>query len=344
MLIAMIIRTRLGFPTAFIFCLMCSNSFSQAIEEQTVQAAGIVLNEALSSPLNRIPQAMLADCHGVAIVPNVIKGGFIVGARHGKGILFVREPSGVWHAPVFITLTGGNIGWQVGVQSSDIVLVFKTAKSVNGILNGKLTIGGDAAAAAGPVGRGAAVATDGNLNAEIYTYSRSRGLFAGVSIDGSVVRVDQLSTGAYYPSPAPGQPVVIPPSALQLTQQIASHASVQANQPQSGSEPKYAQQIGAGESEIIWAQILQLAPELFELLDDQWRGYLALPLVPTGGGFPEPAAVGNSLRNYDLVATDPKFAELAARPEFRSIHGLLKHYEDSLAPSAPQMRLPPPPQ
>ena len=196
----------------------------QQMEAATVQSATAVLAETMSTPGHRIPQAMLSDAYGVAIIPDVIKGGFIVGARFGRGLLFIREANGIWHAPVFITLTGGNIGWQVGVQSSDIILVFKTPRSVQGILQGKITIGADAAAAAGPVGRQTAVATDGQLKAEIYTYSRSRGLFAGVSIDGSVVRTDPLATSAYYHSAGPGMPLVIPPAVLQLTQTIARYA------------------------------------------------------------------------------------------------------------------------
>lgn len=327
--------------------LVGRKAHGQAIQEQTVQAASLVLNEAMSTAGSQIPAAMLADCHGVAIVPNVIKGGFIVGARHGKGILCVRDSNGVWHAPVFMTLTGGNIGWQIGVQSSDVVLVFKTARSVQGILAGKLTIGGDAAAAAGPVGRQAAIATDGQLKAEIYTYSRSRGLFAGVSIDGSVLRVDQLSTGAYYRSPTPGTPPVIPPSALQLTQTIAAYAGstvapIAAEQiPNAG--PSMAQQYGASESDVLRNQLLQLAPELFELLDPQWKSFLALPLTPQGGSTMDPQQFNQALKNYDLVATDPRFASLASRPEFRSVHGLLKHYQHALAPNPTTLQLPPPP-
>ena len=200
---------------------------AQSPEEGTVQAAGVVLNETMASAGHQLPQAMLADAYGVAIIPNVIKGSFIVGARHGRGLLFIREENGIWRAPVFITLTGGNIGWQVGLQSSDIILVFKTPKSVEGVLSGRLTLGADAAVAAGPVGRQAAAATDERFQAEIYAYSRSRGLFAGVSIDGSVLRMDQFATSAYYRSPAPGQPVIVPPSAQQLTQTIVAYASAQ---------------------------------------------------------------------------------------------------------------------
>ena len=220
---------RLAFPLLLIaICLAWISSSPQAngqqMEAATVQAAASVLNEAMTTPGNRIPQAMLSDAYGVAIIPNVIKGGFVVGARFGRGLLFIRDADGVWHAPVFITLTGGNIGWQVGVQASDIILVFKTLNSVQGILQGKLTIGADAAASAGPIGRQTAAATDGRLKAEIYTYSRSRGLFAGVSIDGSVVRTDPLATSSYYHAAGPNTPLVIPPAALQLTQNIARYA------------------------------------------------------------------------------------------------------------------------
>ncbi len=328
---------------------------AQTIQDQTVQSASIVLNEALSSPLNRIPAAMLTDCHGVAIVPNVIKGGFIVGVRHGKGLLCVRDPDGTWHAPVFITLTGGNIGWQAGVQSSDIVLVFKTARSVQGILSGKLTIGGDASAAAGPVGRETAVATDGQLKAEIYTYSRSRGLFAGVSIDGSAIQIDQLSTGQYYRSAGPGQPVVIPPAALQLTQVIASQAgNALANAPSGDTnngqpvpppqqQPAMAQRYGANEADVIRSQLLQIGPQLFALLDPQWSTYLALPFTTQNNMQPDAALVSETLTHYDLVATDVRFQQLAGRPEFRSVYGLLQHYQLALTPNATQLQLPPPP-
>ena len=132
---------------------LSANTFSQARPEEVIAQSSQLLQETMAQPLSKVPQAMIENASGVAIIPNVVKGSFIVGARHGKGVLFVREPNGTWHAPVFISLTGGNIGWQVGVQSSDIILVFKTPRSIQGILNGKLTLGADVAAAAGPVGR-----------------------------------------------------------------------------------------------------------------------------------------------------------------------------------------------
>lgn len=286
---------------------------------------------------------MLANCHGVAIVPNVVKGGFIVGVRHGKGLLFVRDPNGLWHAPVFITLTGGNVGWQAGLQSSDIVLVFKTARSVNGILSGKLTLGGDASAAAGPLGGGTAVATDGRLQAEIYTYSRSRGLFAGIAIDGSILRTDTLATAAYYQTSVPGQPAVIPQPAIQLTQQIANYSGSSAPAAEPNSQMRYAEQHSVRESDALRDQLLRLAPELFKILDPQWQQYLALPLATVDGSPPSMNVVQETVKRYDVIARDPRYRELAAHPEFRSIYGLLKHYEHSLQPADKALQLPPPP-
>jgi lipid-binding SYLF domain-containing protein len=136
----------------------------------------------------------------VAILPDVVKAGFVVGGRYGRGVILLRQPDGSWSNPVFITLAGGGIGWQVGVQSTDLVLVFKTSNSLDRILKGKgkLTLGADVAVAAGPVGRQAEAATDAMLRAEIYSYSRSRGLFAGVSVEGAGLLVDCEANEAFY--------------------------------------------------------------------------------------------------------------------------------------------------
>lgn len=335
---------------------------AQSLEEQTVQSASAVLSETMAIPGSAIPLAMLENAHGVAIIPKVIKGSFVIGARHGRGVLCVRDPNGVWHAPVFITLTGGNVGWQIGLQSTDIVLVFKTQKSVDGLLSGKLTLGADAAAAAGPVGRQTSVATDGRLQAEVYSYSRSRGLFAGVSIDGSVIRVDQMSTGSYYQAVAPGQPPVVPASAQQLTQTIANLTRPGATaQPQNTAQPgqpgtypanpamqqqstQITQQYAIPASEVLRGQLAQTAPELFELLTPEWRGYLALPEEVFSGSRPADLnRLRASIQRYDTIALEPRFRELAARPEFQSVYGLLKHYEEALDPSTPALNLPPPP-
>jgi lipid-binding SYLF domain-containing protein len=291
---------------------------------------------------------MLADAHGVAIIPNVIKGGFVVGARFGRGVLCLREENGVWHAPVFVTLTGGNVGWQVGVQSSDIILVFKTPKSIQGILSGKLTLGADAAAAAGPVGRQASAATDERLQAEIYTYSRSRGLFAGVSIDGSVVRIDQFATGAYYGHPMPGQPVSVPPSAQRLTQSIIAYAGSAGPTTTADAvalqHPSIIHHHSETEADVLRGQLTQLAPRLYELLDAQWTEYLALPgSLFLGGQHPSSNQLIETVQRFDLVASNPRFRPLAVRPEFQSVHGILKHYQQSLVAAPSRLELPPPP-
>lgn len=309
--------------------------------EETIAAASLLLSETMAKPMARVPQSLIENAHGVAIIPNVVKGSFIVGARHGKGVLLVKEPNGTWHAPVFVSLTGGNIGWQVGVQSSDIILVFKTQRSIQNILNGKLTLGADVAAAAGPVGREGGVGTDGQLQAEIYTYSRSRGLFAGVSIDGSVLQVDRIGTGAYYQITAINQTPVVPPAAQQLTETVARYAATLA----AGAAPgTSAMQVGASESEVVRGQLVQIAPKLFDLLDNSWKEFLGLPAWMFLGGAPaNPAEINAILAKYDSVARDPQYASLASRPEFQSVYGLLKHYQASLSPANAAIQLPPPP-
>lgn len=191
-------------------------------EEETVRLSNEVLREFLDLRVKQIPASLLSEAHGVAIIPNVIKVGLVVGGQHGKGVIVAREPDGSWRAPMFISFTGGSIGWQVGAQATDIILVFKTQKSVENLMRGKFTLGADAAVAAGPVGRRTSAATDAELKAEIYSYSRSRGLFAGLSIDGSVLQVHDDLNASYYGPIAPGAPPQrVPESALALVQTIA---------------------------------------------------------------------------------------------------------------------------
>ncbi|MGI9290756.1 MAG: lipid-binding SYLF domain-containing protein, partial [Gammaproteobacteria bacterium] len=127
-----------------------------------------------------------------------IKVGLGFGARFGKGVLTVRQEDGSWSNPGFVSLGGGSFGWQIGAQSTDLVLVFKDRRSVDNIFNGKITLGGDVSAAAGPVGRHASAATDGFLNAAIYSYARNRGLFAGISLEGAWLGMDRSANRSYY--------------------------------------------------------------------------------------------------------------------------------------------------
>ncbi len=157
-----------------------------------------VLDQTLSIPESGIPPVLLQNASGIAIIPGVIKAGFILGGRYGKGILVVREKDGSWSNPVFITIAGGSIGWQIGVESIDIILVFKSSRSIEGIMRGKFTLGADASVAAGPVGRQASASTDVLLKSEIYSYSRSRGLFAGLALDGAGISINHDANEAFY--------------------------------------------------------------------------------------------------------------------------------------------------
>jgi lipid-binding SYLF domain-containing protein len=168
------------------------------VEDARADQASRVLNEILRIPEESIPEKLLAEAQAIAVIPDVVKGAFIVGGRRGRGLIAVRGPDGAWSNPSFVTLTGGSFGFQAGVQSADIVLVFRSARGVDGIVNGKFTLGGDASVAAGPVGRSAQASTDEQLKAEIYSYSRARGLFAGVSLDGTALRIDNKSNQVVY--------------------------------------------------------------------------------------------------------------------------------------------------
>lgn len=165
---------------------------------KTLEHAAEVLDDLSAIPLKGIPAQLLADAQGVAIIPRVIKAGFVVGGRGGHGLVMSKDKDGNWGDPVFVNLGGASVGFQAGVESTDVVLVFRDRKSLDRLLEGKgkLTLGADAAVAAGPVGRMAA-ATDAKLEAEIVSYSRSRGVFAGVSLDGAVIHGDANSNAAF---------------------------------------------------------------------------------------------------------------------------------------------------
>ena len=175
-------------------------ALSATPEEERVAHATDVVDQLLRIPEQAVPPALLARAYAVAVVPNVVKIGFGLGARRGKGVLVVRRDNGTWSNPAFVTLTGGSFGWQIGAQSTDIILVFKTREGVEGISRGKLTLGADASIAAGPVGRHTGVATDIEFQAEVFSYSRSRGLFAGVALEGAGVTMDSAANAAFYGS------------------------------------------------------------------------------------------------------------------------------------------------
>jgi lipid-binding SYLF domain-containing protein len=172
---------------------------SGAEELQTVRKAKEALDQFGGLQIESIPPTMLNKAEGVAIFPNMIKGGFILGVNYGKGVLMVRRPDRTWSPPVMVTMGGGSVGFQAGVQSADIILIFATPRSLQGIMNGqKVTLGADASIALGPVGRQANAGTDAKLGAEIYSYARSRGLFLGVSLGGADLSVDHNADAMLY--------------------------------------------------------------------------------------------------------------------------------------------------
>jgi lipid-binding SYLF domain-containing protein len=193
-------RIRLGLTLLVVAALALAPAHAATKQEQRVADATDVLDQLLRIPEQSIPPALLARAYAVAVVPNVAKAGFGLGFRHGKGVLVVRNADNSWSNPAFISLTGGSLGFQLGIQSTDIILVFKTRKGVEDITSGKFTLGADAAVAAGPVGRSTSAATDIQFKAEVYSYSRNRGLFAGVSLEGASVSMDRTSNAEFYGS------------------------------------------------------------------------------------------------------------------------------------------------
>ena len=171
---------------------------AQAREEGQLLMATQILEELSATPDTFIPDRLLDRAYAIAVIPDVTKVAFIAGGRRGSGAMVVRDKTGHFSNPVFVALTGGSFGWQAGVQSTDVVLVFTTRTGVEGITGGKVTLGADASVAAGPVGRQASIATDSNFNAEVYSYSRNRGLFAGIALDGSVLSIDRSSNSEFY--------------------------------------------------------------------------------------------------------------------------------------------------
>jgi lipid-binding SYLF domain-containing protein len=166
---------------------------------RTLENSVGVLNDFAALPLKGLPPKLLADAEAVVIAPRVTKVGFLVGVRAGRGVALTRNKGGEWDEPVFVQFGGASVGPQAGLESTDVVLVFRSRKSLDRVLvgKGKLTLGADASVAAGPLGREALAATDARMEAEVLSYSRSRGLFAGVSLDGAVIRPDPETNAAF---------------------------------------------------------------------------------------------------------------------------------------------------
>lgn len=319
-----------------------SASAQAADGERTVAKAATVLNEIMAVPLKGIPDSLLADAEAVAIFPSVVKVGFVAGVERGRGVVTIRDADRNWGAPRFITVTAGSVGWQIGASATDLVLVFKTRKSVENLLEGKFKIGADIAAAAGPVGRRAGAATDGQLQAEIYSYSRSRGLFAGASIDGAVIQLDTDTESGYYRAGPDGR-AVVPDSAIKLVSLVAAYSKdsrIQGEPQVTDSLPVVAED----PLETLRKQVAAASDQLARVLDEPWKRHLALPAdIYVEAGQPSKAALEASLARYDEVAREPKYAALAKRAEFQAARLVLQQYASVLQEQPGIVPLPAPP-
>ncbi|MFI4879483.1 MAG: lipid-binding SYLF domain-containing protein [Steroidobacterales bacterium] len=195
---------RTSFFTLFALVILAGATttvHAQAREQGSLLTAAQVLDELRGARDTAIPDRLLERAYAIAVIPDVTKVAWFLGGRRGHGALVVRDKNGRFCDPVFITLTGGSFGLQWGVQSSDIVLVFTTPKGIEGISGGKVTLGADASVAAGPVGRQASAGTDSAFKAEVYSYSRSRGAFIGIALDGAAMNIDDKANAAFYNKP-----------------------------------------------------------------------------------------------------------------------------------------------
>lgn len=172
-----------------------------------LQSAGTVLDEIMAAPDKGLPEEILGSAECVAVVPSLLKGGFIVGGSYGRGVATCRTTTG-WSAPAFFRMEGGSIGFQIGGQAVDLIMVVMNEKGMNRLLTSKFKLGADASVAAGPVGRHAEGMTDWKMRAEVLTYSRARGVFAGISLNGAAVHQDAGSTRAFYGRPVPFRSVL----------------------------------------------------------------------------------------------------------------------------------------
>jgi lipid-binding SYLF domain-containing protein len=378
--------------TASMFCLHAAAQAQyvqpvpiapQSEEVAIVESSTQVLNEIMAAPATGIPRALLHDAEAIVIAPGLLKGGFVIGVRHGRGVLVMRDGNGGWRAPSFISITGGSIGWQIGVQATDIIMVFKTKQSVQKLATGKFTIGGDVAATAGPVGREASAATDVQLKSEIYSYSRSRGLFAGAALDGSAVSMDNGATLTYYrgtgmlPGDGPAvQPPQLPVSAANLLGTIAAYADQSAGMvpvataptaatsgvPATNGQPVFHAPGGGSVTDpatqgptlatgqlpadlaAIRGQLADSSRRLAGRVDSRWQNYLAMPAeLYVPNQTPRPDAVAATVDRFSAVATNPKYSTLTIRPEFQETFGLLKAYRDLQSAGAKTTLALPPP-
>jgi lipid-binding SYLF domain-containing protein len=183
--------------SVFFMCVFLTPAKSQDKQQDKIVAATQVLQD-FSKMKESIPAELLKVTEGIIVVPKMINAGFVLAGKRGKGLAMVKLANGSWSNPVFVTITGGSVGFQAGVQSVDLVLIFKSHETLEDIGKGSFTLGGDISVTAGPVGRSSSASTDYKLEAEVYSYSRSKGLFAGISLAGSAISIDEKANNSFY--------------------------------------------------------------------------------------------------------------------------------------------------
>ena len=228
---------------ALVLAGLLATSAAIAGDREDVRAGDAVrvVRQIQSIPESAIPDRLLDEAKAIVVVPDTLKAGFIFGGRRGLGMLSVKSPDGTWSNPVFVKLAGASVGFQAGVQSADVILVFRSDRGLDSIVNGKITLGADAGVAAGPVGRNAAAATDGEFKAEIWSWSRARGLFAGIALDGAVLSIDNgANRSAYGQDVTPrmvfeGRAPQAPSAAIVAFRDALEEATASARQARSGN-------------------------------------------------------------------------------------------------------------
>jgi SH3 domain-containing YSC84-like protein 1 len=338
-------------------------AFANAPEQEVIAATNVLIQT--NSMPSGIPQSLMAEAQGIAIVPNMVRGAFVIGVQHGRGVLLTRGPQGAWQPPRMIQITGGSIGYQIGVQSTDLILVFRTPQSVANLMKGTLKVGVDASAAAGPVGRQGSAATDLKLQAEILSYSRARGAFLGVSIDGSAISLDPAADQAYYQPPG-----TVPASAVQLMQYLTSYSGGPAaptsptpavtigpvlttsNPPPNSASASPADTVAAmpaapqepGKIEAARQQLDAASRQLAANVDGNWKKYLALPpeiYIPYHT--PNPQVLQQALSRYEEISRRPEYAPLTSRPEFQATLKSMWQLAELQTDANTPLQLPPPP-
>ena len=217
---------------ALLFLCLSTSMFANAASskqdlQERIEAARNVLDQIMDAQDNTIPKNILEQATCVGVVPGMIKGAFVFGAQYGQGVVTCRTGHG-WSAPVFIRMAGGSWGLQIGGQSTDLILVAVNNRGFQDLLKSKFKIGADASAAAGPVGRAGQAATDWKMNAELLSYSRNKGIFAGISLDGTGVSQNQVDTETFYGAPQSFENVLkgnvaVPDGAVEFVRDVARH-------------------------------------------------------------------------------------------------------------------------